>query len=176
MFGYLLVTSFIELRDAQRTEQVLTAEIEGLGGEPQDVTSRGLEKTIEESGYSAQRLEADQRIAKDFFNPISTATSSKSYEKAYEYYVDFLGEGNSFVQTYFIRSSSDSGNKLNEPHIIESIDLIPLHANRNTVHYAAFITSYPASQDSDPVEKGIVKFTISGEVDERKITDVEMWE
>lgn len=179
-FAYLLITSFFQLNELQETEKSLVNEIQelGLAGhvEPKDLESKSRTlKSIEQTGYNAGTLEADLQIAEDFFEPVFTWKRSTEFEEVREQYVELLGEDNSFIKRYLEKTSKKSVELVE----LEEIEFIPLHANQNTVHYAALISYYINVEEvagAQALETGLIKFKISGEEAERDVFDVEVWD
>lgn len=179
-FAYLLITSFFQLNELQETEKSLVNEIQelGLAGhvEPKDLESKSRTlKSIEQTGYNAGTLEADLQIAEDFFEPVFTWKRSTEFEEVREQYVELLGEDNSFIKRYLEKTSKKSVELVE----LEEIEFIPLHANQNTVYYAASISYYINVEEvagAQALETGLIKFKISGEEAERGVFDVEVWD
>lgn len=186
MFGYLLVTSFLQLNSLQEREGASTSELQELGvSEPVkdiEVSERAL--SIEEAGYNAEALKADTKLAADFFEPAFTWKKGAAYEELQEKYVQLLGENHEFIQTYLTTKRNQEAEDIKKIQAskLDEAEYIPLYANKNTVHYMAYIRyslieeSTPSAEDEDvEFATALVKFKISGVESEREVSGIEVW-
>ncbi|HZW66991.1 MAG TPA: hypothetical protein VFF20_00045 [Pseudogracilibacillus sp.] len=193
LLTYFLLTYYLELRDLRQTEESLKNDIEELGGEV-DLQKLSAQKQLaltshEEAEEMAQLMEEDVKLASEFFTPAFSWKSADEYDEIRRIYVELLGEDNSFVELFLLENKRDNLaneadsyiDRLNLTVELEEIEIVPLRAAKNDIHYIAFIT-YQSKTDDVPEDKAsrasksaIVQFIISGEIDEREITDIEAW-
>lgn len=226
----ILTTSFFKLNELKRVEQTLIAEIEQRGGDVNDIKGKPNQKSdaksFEQTGYPAHLLKADTQLVSDFFEQAFTWSNDVEYGKAHAFYIEQLGEHNSFVEMYLgkggdvaigFRTGDDAGvagemdkesfsgkendivftsgtdEKDLEPKILanstvttfqsemDSVEIVPLRMNRDTIHYIAFITYYADEKillenkaELSP-ETAIIQFSIVDTENGREIFDVEAW-
>lgn len=193
LFTYFIVIFYLELTDLRKTEQSLKNDIEELGGEV-DLQKLSTEKqvaltTYEETEEMTQLMEEDVKLASEFFTPAFSWKSADEYDEIRRSYIEVLGEDNSFVELFLLENKR--GNLANEADSyidrldltveLEEIEIVPLRAAKNDIHYIAFITYYSKTDDAPEDKDGladksaIVQFIISGEIDDRDITEIEAW-
>lgn len=193
LFTYFIVIFYLELTDLRKTEQSLKNDIEELGGEV-DLQKLSTEKQValpsyEETEEMTQLMEEDVKLASEFFTPAFSWKSADEYDEIRRSYIEVLGEDNTFVELFLLENKR--GNLANEADSyidrlnltveLEEIEIVPLRAAKNDIHYIAFITYHsktddlPGDKDGLADKSAIVQFIISGEIDDREITEIEAW-
>lgn len=173
-------TKVQELTDLRYAVDVKSAEVDAE-----------IEKVVLEStGISTSLVGVDKVKASEFFKPAFNWKDSKTYNEIRGAYLESLGDNNSFTKTYMpkdIEIDVTDGKLSYIEHTglkteFESIEVIPLVAENNRVRYIAFVNYFSIKSDKDLVNKSaldsseaIIKFTVSGELDDRVISEVEAW-
>lgn len=143
----------------------------------------------EATGFDPMLIREDTEAAKSYFKPAFNWKSRDDYEKARGDYIESLGEGNSFTETYLPPDTKVDTNDGPLSYIdfkeikatMSDMYIVPMTAEGNRVRYVAFVQYFMHRDESDmenpdalEESEAIIEFTAAGEAEngERRVTEV----
>lgn len=198
LFSVGMIISFISqsstIRDLKKEQEVTYNEMITLQGnvstkkEAYDKAKNSM--TVKVTGFNPAQIEKDAKIVEDFFKPAFSWKSGDEYENTRQSYMKSLGKNNTFTTTYLPRDVQLNLKKGKTWGIdvrgmkssFEEIRIAPLTAKGNAVRYAGFVKYFVYTDENTLAHKdnlnfstAIIKFTVSGDADNRKVSEVEAW-
>lgn len=180
-----------KLEDKQLTLSNRLSDLQEKTSEKEAALAAKKAKVIyKTTGLDASYIAVDEKAAESFFEDAFNWRSSDEYNKARAKYMKELGRDNSFTKTYLPPDTVIDTNdgklsfidfKSLKAHL-GKIEVVPLTADKNTIHYVAFVRYYMYKNEGDlnnldalAASDAVIKFTASGNKNDRKISDVQAW-
>lgn len=177
----------LELRKVALAEDVstLSRDVKTTNAKNDAAKKTVIKKT---TGFDPELIAVDQLKAKDYFEPAFSWSSGKAYDSARDMYDKKLGKGNSFTKTYMANNTKIDTNDGKLSYIdfkglssrFDDMYIVPTKGDGNTVRYVGFARFIMKAKDDAKIEnkdllkasEAILEFTVSGDAEHRKITDV----
>lgn len=183
----------VRISSLQEEEQMLLGKIahleQTLGGDSR-LDDAVVDAVKEAVGLDLNLVAEDEKVASDFFDQAFNWTSGETYEQARQFYMDELGEDNTFTDVYLppdivIELSTGSLYRIDHRGLkvhMDDLTAIPLTAEGNRVRYVGFVRYYPYKEKQDlnnlsalEHSSAIIEFTVSGDSGSRKVSEVEAY-
>lgn len=181
-----------QLDDLNARKVTLANEVSALARDVKttDAKNTADKKTVikKTTGFDPDLIAVDQLKAKDYFEPAFSWSSGKAYDSARAMYDKKLGKGNSFTKTYMANNTKidTSDGKLSYIDFkglssrFDDMYIVPTKGDGDTVRYVGFARFIMKAQDDAKIEnkdllkasEAILEFTVSGDAEHRKITNV----
>lgn len=195
IFGYSYLNAKSEREALLSSEVDLISEINALERDADIAQVQRQDEqnsaSFEQTGFQAELITVDERVAKEFFSPAFTWDNGDDYDEIRDSYIEQLGKDNSFTKVYMqenpkVQVTEDRvANYIDKFELkmeVGNIDVIPLATEgENTISYVAFVQFYPYEGDK-LVDKSVmqaghamIRFEMSGDIDERRISNVVAW-
>ncbi|MCR6108735.1 hypothetical protein HXA34_20775 [Salipaludibacillus agaradhaerens] len=143
----------------------------------------------EVTGLDPALIQTDSQEASSYFEQAFNWKSGSDYDEARTRYIESLGEGNAFTETYLppdTKIDTDDGplSYIDFKGIkasMSNIHVVPMTAEGDRIRYVAFVQYFMHEDDSDTVNpealvgsEAIIEFTAAGDAatDGRRITEV----
>lgn len=175
----------VRLRDELK---VLEQQKANLLKESKIVTEENIvvkKEVIEDvSGLSISMIDNDTRLASEFFDLAFNWQTSEQYDIARKFYIDSLGDNNSFTKKYLppqIRVKSEMGviSQIDYYEMkakLDDIVVVPMKRDGDKIDYTAIVNYYVYKDKRDlgdtrdlKSSKAIIKFTVDGADGNRKV-------